>query len=220
MKNVLKFLQNPFLLFLYPSRWFVQCITLLPHFRFIRQTRGSDVAISFQTWFLQKVIGINRHAYWPMHHSSIAGYVKNVHLGINTFPGINPGCYIHAVNKIYIGDYTQFGPNTGLLSGNHDYYNFRLQTSDEPIRIGNYCWVGMNAIILPGVTLGDFTIVAAGAVVTHSFPEGKCIVAGVPAKKIKDLEADKCIPIEMTHKFNGYIETKKFEKFRKNNLNV
>jgi acetyltransferase-like isoleucine patch superfamily enzyme len=42
----------------------------------------------------------------------------------------------------------------------------------------------MNAVILPGVTLGDHTIVGAGSVVTHSFPEGHCTIAGNPAKKI------------------------------------
>ena len=213
-------MQNPFMLFPAIARKFVQLLIRLPYFRFIRHTQNTDISISFNTWFFQKVIGINRSAYWPMHHSSIAGNVKNVSLGVNTFPGINPGCYIHAVNKIYIGDYTQFGPNTGILSGNHNYYDFREQTNNDPIRIGNYCWIGMNAVILPGVTLGDFTVVAAGAVVTHSFPEGKCIIAGVPAKKVKDLEADKCIPFEMKYKFNGYIEHPKFEKYRKTKLNI
>lgn len=46
----------------------------------------------------------------------------------------------------------------------------------------------MNAVILPGVHLGDHTIVGAGSVVTRSFPEGNIIIAGVPAKKIKDLK--------------------------------
>lgn len=47
--------------------------------------------------------------------------------------------------------------------------------------------MGMNAVILPGVTLGPHTSVGAGAVVTKSFPEGYCIVAGIPAKKIKEV---------------------------------
>ncbi|MEQ1824103.1 MAG: DapH/DapD/GlmU-related protein, partial [Fimbriimonadaceae bacterium] len=50
------------------------------------------------------------------------------------------------------------------------------------------CWIGMNAVVLPGVTLGDRTVVAAGAVVTKSFPEGWCIVAGVPAKLLRSLK--------------------------------
>lgn len=76
-------------------------------------------------WFVQKVLGYNKSAYWPMHHSSIVSYPKNVHVGIDTCPGYNPGCYVHAVNKIFIGDYTQIAPNVGLMSGNHDLYDFR-----------------------------------------------------------------------------------------------
>ncbi len=50
----------------------------------------------------------------------------------------------------------------------------------------------MNAVILPGVTLGDHTVVGAGAIVTKSFPDGHCIIAGNPAKEIRkiDLSAD------------------------------
>ena len=54
--------------------------------------------------------------------------------------------------------------------------------------IGEKCWIGMNCVVLPGVTLGDHTIVGAGAVVTKSFKDGYCVIAGNPAKKIKDIE--------------------------------
>jgi acetyltransferase-like isoleucine patch superfamily enzyme len=50
------------------------------------------------------------------------------------------------------------------------------------VNIGERCWLGMNAIILPGVTLGPYTVVAAGAVVTRSFHEGHCILMGMPAR--------------------------------------
>lgn len=55
------------------------------------------------------------------------------------------------------------------------------------IKVGNNVFIGLNSIILPGVTIGDNTIVAAGSVVTKSF-EGNCIIGGVPAKKIKSLD--------------------------------
>ncbi|MDP4151697.1 MAG: acyltransferase [Bacteroidota bacterium] len=217
---VSKILRNPFLVFYYLGRSFVWLITRLPYFRFIRDTQHSETAISFHTWYTQKVRRINYAAYWPMHPSSIVSYPKNVYAGINTCPGYNPGCYIHAVNGIYIGDYTQIGPNVGLMSGNHDLYDFRIQTEGGPIRIGKYCWIGMGAVILPEVELGDFTIVGAGAIVTKSFPEGHCVIAGNPAQKIRDLEREKAIPFSMDNPYNGYIPHDRFEEFRKRNLTI
>ncbi|EOJ3081127.1 DapH/DapD/GlmU-related protein, partial [Acinetobacter baumannii] len=54
--------------------------------------------------------------------------------------------------------------------------------------IGDKCWIGMNSVILPGVVLGNGTIVAAGAVVTKSFKQGNIVIAGVPAKIIKEIK--------------------------------
>lgn len=193
---------------------------MLPYFRFVRETKGTDTQISLQTWFIQKLIGINGSAYWPMHHSSIVSYPKNVYAGIDTMPGANPGCYIHAVNKIYIGDYTQIAPNVGLMSGNHDLYDFRIQTAASPIKIGKYCWIGMGAVILPEVELGDFTIVGAGAIVTKSFPGGYCVIAGNPARIIKELDREKCKEFSTPKPYNGYIPNDKFEAYRKKYLNV
>jgi len=56
------------------------------------------------------------------------------------------------------------------------------------VYIGDYCWIGANAVILLGVHLGPHTIVGAGSIVTKSFPEGYCVIAGNPAKIIKKLE--------------------------------
>jgi acetyltransferase-like isoleucine patch superfamily enzyme len=195
-------------------------ILLIPYFRFVKETARSEVPISLSLWFRQKVLGFNKSAYWPMHHSSIVSYVQNICAGIDACPGYNPGCYIHGVNKIYIGDYTQIAPNVGIMSGNHDLYDFRIQTTGNPIIIGKYCWIGMGAVILPEVVLGDFTIVGAGAIVTKSFPEGHCVIAGNPAKKIKDLERDKCVPVKTQFPYNGYIRHEKFDEFRRKHLNV
>ena len=60
--------------------------------------------------------------------------------------------------------------------------NNKLETAS--INIGNHVWIGMNAVVLKGVTIGDGAIIAAGAVVTHDVPSNT-LVAGVPAKIIK-----------------------------------
>lgn len=83
--------------------------------------------------------------------------------------------------KIIIGKGTWIANNVGLITLNHDTSNPDLHGSGGDIILGEKCWIGINSVVLPGVVLGDHTIVAAGAVVTKSFPEGHCILAGVPA---------------------------------------
>ena len=99
------------------------------------------------------------------------------------------GTYFQALDaKIIIGKGTWIAPNVGLITTNHNVYNLDEHIPGKDIIIGENCWIGMNAVILPGVQLGPHTIVAAGAVVTKSFLEGNCIIAGVPAKIIKKLD--------------------------------
>ena len=76
----------------------------------------------------------------------------------------------------------------------------------------------MNAVILPGVVLGDFTIIGAGSVVTKSFEDGYCVIGGSPARKIKELEQDSCIRYTNENLYNGYIEHMEFKDFVENNL--
>lgn len=78
----------------------------------------------------------------------------------------------------------------GVMIVDHDHRTDEFESIGQTgtmadIHIGKRCWIGANAVILKGVTLGDDTIVGAGAIVTHSFPEGKCVLAGNPAKIIK-----------------------------------
>ncbi len=68
---------------------------------------------------------------------------------------------------------------------------------------------------MPGVTLGDWTVVGAGAVVTKSFPEGHCVVGGVPAALIKQLDRSKCISFKNKIEYNGYVKSERFEAFCK-----
>ena len=189
-------------------------------FRFFIGTKNDEYPITFLIWFHQKFAGKNASAYWPMHTASQVSYPRNVLIGKGVVPGYSPGCYIHAVNKIYIGDYTFIGPNVGIMSGNHNLNDLRKQTLNKPIIIGKYCWLGMNSMILPDVELGDFTIVGAGAIVTKSFQDGYCIIGGNPAVLIRKLEPEKCLRFEVDYNYIGYIPRHDFTDFRKNNLNV
>ena len=94
------------------------------------------------------------------------------------------GCYIQGGNGIYIGDDTIFAPGVKIISANHDPEDLTVWKSAPPMRIGKRCWIGANAVIMPGATLGNNVIVGAGAVVTKSVSDN-AIVGGVPACSIK-----------------------------------
>lgn len=169
---------------------------------------------------MQKILGFNRRVYWPVHFSSIVLDYKNIYAGIETCPGYMPGCYIQGDGKIFIGDYTQISANVGIITANHDVFDNRKHAPAEQVRIGKYCWIGMNSVILPGVELGDFTIVAAGSIVTKSFPDGYCVVGGNPAKVIRTIPRNECVEHKSTHEYNGYIRHEDFETFRSKSLSI
>lgn len=195
--------------------WFL--LRINPITKCIYETRNTQTPISFRYWFYQKILGINRNCYWQVHFTSVVTYPNNIIAGIETSPGMMPGCYIQGMGKIEVGDYTQIASNVGIISSNHDLYDTNKHI-ESSVKIGKYCWIGMNSVILPGVELGDFTIVGAGSVVTKSFKDGYCVIGGNPAKLIKLLEKDKCIGYNSTHAYNGYIPNAKFENFKEKYL--
>lgn len=94
------------------------------------------------------------------------------------------------LGNITLGDDCMMGPDVVMMSMSHAFNRIDIPIKqqgaqeDKPIVIGNDCWIGTRAIIMPGVHLGDHCIVGSGAVVTKSFPE-YAIIAGVPAKIIR-----------------------------------
>ena len=95
---------------------------------------------------------------------------------------LSGSCYFQAINGIRIGDDSIIAPGVKIISSDHDPINLNNHKLASPVVIGKKCWIGSNAVILPGVCIGNNTIVAAGAIVSKSFPEGDQILKGVPAK--------------------------------------
>ena len=91
---------------------------------------------------------------------------------------------------IIIGEDVVMGPDVVMMATSHEFKDLNTPINqqgakqEEPIIIGDDCWIGTRAIILPGVNLGNKCIVAAGAVVTHSFPDNS-ILGGVPARCLR-----------------------------------
>ena len=136
---------------------------------------------------------------------------RKIYVGINSKVG-RPGSYIAGGGGIWIGNYVRFGPNVGILSSNHNLYE-RDKYDRKPIKIGDYCWIGMNSLVLAGVELGPSTIVGGGSIVTKSFPEGYVVIAGNPAKIIKYLDKDKVVMPNHTE-YYGYIPKEEFNKVK------
>lgn len=110
---------------------------------------------------------------------------KNIAIGRNVF--INSGCHFQDQGGIAIGDGTLIGHNVVLATVNHALEpEKRRRNRYAPIRIGENVWIGSNATILPGVTLGDWAVVAAGAVVTKDVPP-MTVVGGVPARVLRTI---------------------------------
>lgn len=115
---------------------------------------------------------------------------KKIFIG-NNFTG-NYNLTILDIREVYIGDNVMIGPNTLITTVGHPLSPLARRKHmgiAKPVMIGNDVWIGGNCTILPGVTIGNNVVVAAGAVVTKDVPDN-CVVGGVPAKKIKDIEND------------------------------
>lgn len=108
---------------------------------------------------------------------------------IGRYCRIGPDCYLEGEGTIRILDGTILAPRVAILSSSHQYDSpTMLPYSDQdqlkPTTIGHGVWIGFGSIVMPGVQVGDASIIAAGSVVTHDVPVGS-IVGGNPAKLIK-----------------------------------
>lgn len=132
--------------------------------------------------------GANRHIPWPVNPNTLVSN-PNIEFDINNINIFQtPGCYWQCHKaKIVIGRNSWVAPNVGLITTNHDLKDPSKHVNGKEIRIGEHSWIGMNSMILPGVVLGPHTVVGAGSVVTHSFPDGFVVLGGSPAKIIKTL---------------------------------
>ena len=110
---------------------------------------------------------------------------RNIHIEKNVF--INSGCRFQDQGGVYIGENSLIGHNVVIATLNHEMDPYhRADIHPKPIHIGKRVWIGSGSILLPGVTIGDNSIVGAGSVVTKDVPPDT-IVAGNPAKFIKNL---------------------------------
>lgn len=136
---------------------------------------------------LQKLLGTaGEHLFIEPTFRCDYGY--NIHTGRNV--EINFDCIMLDVCEIHIGDDCKIAPRVCLFTATHPIDPIKRRDAGEfgrPIRIGNNVWIGGNAVINPGVTIGDNVVIASGSIVTKSLPSN-VVAGGNPAKILRHIE--------------------------------
>ena len=133
-------------------------------------------------------------ANWGGHH---------VHLGSNVYA--NAGLKLVDDTHIYIGDCTMLGPNVTIATAGHP-IDPELRAKglqyNMPVRIGRNCWLGAGVIVMPGVTIGDNSVIGAGSVVTKDIP-ANVVAVGNPCRVIRTITQEETDywnhQLELTH---------------------
>lgn len=138
--------------------------------------------------FAKLFVGTGRGVPWPVSPQAVVG--KNIDFHVDDLNNFQGASHFQAFDdaRIKLGRGVWIARGCALITTNHDLMNPDLHTEPRSIELGDHCWLGTNVVITPGVVLGPHTVVGANAVVTKSFPEGYCVLGGVPAKVIKRLD--------------------------------
>lgn len=119
------------------------------------------------------------HSNWGGHHT---------HLGKQVYANFN--LTLVDDTHIYIGDYTMLGPNVVIATAGHpilpELRGERALQYNLPVRIGKNCWLGAGVIVMPGVTIGENSVIGAGSVVTRDIPPN-VVAVGSPCRVLRPI---------------------------------
>ncbi|MDA9773325.1 acyltransferase [Saprospiraceae bacterium] len=171
------------------------------------------VGLYFINSFYAKILGINKSEFL-VHYTSKVQTARNVKISKGEGSqkayisfATSGGCYYQGLNGIEIGTNTLWAHGCKFISTNHSFKNYSEPTEAEPIRIGSNVWLGANVVVLPGIQIGDNSVVGAGAIVTKNVLNN-AIVGGNPAKLLA-MRCRSCGDKISLHEY-----TKEFEECR------
>lgn len=129
---------------------------------------------------------------------------------IEEYVHVGPGAWISCYTKVQIKRGTIIGPRVKIYTGNHNYENENAIPYDhitfaKSVLINENVWIGGDVIIMPGVEIGEGSVIAGGSVVTKSFPKC-CVIGGNPAKIIKERDKEKYFELKKQDKI--YLKMK------------
>lgn len=161
-----------------------ECLERLYEYNATRPHESEKRAALLQEMFAQ--IGEGCYIEPPL-RSNWGGY--HVHFGNHVYANFN--LTLVDDTHIYVGDHTMIGPNVTIATAGHPILpelrekNYQYNMS---VHIGRNCWIGAGAIILPGVTIGDHTVVGAGSIVTKDLPSS-VVAVGNPCHVLRPIGA-------------------------------
>lgn len=129
-------------------------------------------------------IGENCYIEPPL-HANWGG--KHCHFGKNVYANFN--LTLVDDTHIYVGDYTMLAPNVVIATAGHPILpelREKAYQYNMPVHIGRNCWIGAGALIMPGVTIGDNTVIGAGSVVTKDIP-ANVVAVGNPCRVLREI---------------------------------
>ncbi len=159
----------------------LKCLDLLYDYN---QTRPTEQAKRRELLkVLLAEVGENCYIEPPLH----ANWGRNTHLGSNVYANFN--LTLVDDTDVYIGDSVMIGPNVTIATAGHPIdpeLRRKVAQFNIPVRIGNNVWIGAGAIILPGITIGDDSVIGAGSIVTKDIPAG-VVAVGNPCRVLRPI---------------------------------
>ena len=160
----------------------IKCLDRLYDFNMTRPTQLDKRAEMLKDMFAE--IGENCYIEPPL-HANWGG--AHCHFGNCVYANFN--LTLVDDSHIYVGDYTMIGPNVVIATAGHPILpelREKQYQYNMPIHIGRNCWIGAGALIMPGVTIGDNTVIGAGSVVTRDIP-ANVVAVGNPCRVLREI---------------------------------
>jgi acetyltransferase-like isoleucine patch superfamily enzyme len=169
----------------YINKYHIIRIVFKPVYHFFTIFLMNKIVANIPFWVLRKLyyklLGIKIGKHTEINMNLYVLSPQNITIGKGTH--INKSCFIDARGGCSIGDSVSISHNVSIVSGGHNINSNNFNCFHASIEIGDYVWIGINAVILKGVRIGNGAVIAAGAIVTKDVEEFT-IVAGIPAHKI------------------------------------
>lgn len=162
--------------------WQLQCLDRLYEFNMTRPTEMDKRKTLLKEMFAE----IGEDCYIePPFHSNFGGH--HVHFGNSVYANFN--LTLVDDTHIYVGDHTMFGPNVVVATAGHPIVPELRELAyqyNAPVHIGRNCWLGAGVIVLPGITIGDNSVIGAGSVVTKDIP-ANVVAVGNPCRVLREI---------------------------------